>query len=132
MKLKVKNAQEVRVPLSDNEILTEYYKINDSVNSLERLRTYQLNDIMSRRNISKYKLFYKILPSLTGQAISTIKDSSIVSIISIQELTFQGMELMASTYLVFEVWITITAMYFILTLSLSSLASFLEGRMVKY
>ncbi len=78
------------------------------------------------------QVFRKVLPSLTGQAISTIKDSSIVSIISIQELTFQGMELMASTYLVFEIWITITLMYFVLTLSLSSLASFLERKMVKY
>ncbi len=78
------------------------------------------------------QVFRKVLPSLTGQAISTIKDSSIVSIISIQELTFQGMEIMASTYLVFEIWITITAMYFILTLSLSTLATFLEGRMIKY
>ncbi len=78
------------------------------------------------------QVFRKVLPSLTGQAISTIKDSSIVSIISIRELTFQGMELMASTYLVFEIWITITIMYFILTISLSALASYLERRMIKY
>ncbi len=61
----------------------------------------------------------RILPPLAGQVISTIKDSAIVSVISIQELTFQGMELMAATYLTFEVWITITAMYFILTFSCS-------------
>ena len=61
----------------------------------------------------------RILPSLAGQLISTIKDSAIVSVISIQELTFQGMELMAATYLTFEVWITITALYFVVTFSLS-------------
>lgn len=60
-----------------------------------------------------------ILPPLAGQFISTIKDSAIVSVISIQELTFQGMELMSATYLTFEVWITITALYLVLTLSLS-------------
>ena len=58
----------------------------------------------------------RILPPLAGQFISTIKDSAIVSVISIQELTYQGMALMASTYLTFEVWITIAAMYLILTL----------------
>jgi polar amino acid transport system permease protein len=42
-----------------------------------------------------------------------------VSVISIQELTFQGMELMSATYLIFEVWITITILYLVLTLSLS-------------
>lgn len=60
-----------------------------------------------------------ILPPLAGQFISTIKDSAIVSIISIQELTFQGMELMSATYLTFECWITITLLYLTLTLTLS-------------
>ena len=57
----------------------------------------------------------RILPALAGQFISAIKDSAIVSVISIQELTFQGMELMAATYLTFEVWITVTLLYFLLT-----------------
>ena len=61
----------------------------------------------------------RILPPLAGQFISTIKDSAIVSVISIQELTFQGMELMATTYFTFEIWITITVMYLILTLTCS-------------
>jgi len=61
----------------------------------------------------------RILPPLAGQLISTIKDSAIVSVISIQELTFQGLELMSATYLTFEVWITITGLYLMLTLSLS-------------
>jgi len=34
-------------------------------------------------------------------------------------LTFQGMELMASTYLVFEIWITVTVLYMILTVPVS-------------
>jgi len=61
----------------------------------------------------------RILPPLAGQFISTIKDSAIVSVISIQELTFQGMELMATTYFTFEIWITITGLYLMLTLSCS-------------
>ncbi len=60
-----------------------------------------------------------ILPPLAGQFISTIKDSAIVSVISVQELTFQGLEIMASTYLTFEIWIVITLLYFILTFSCS-------------
>jgi polar amino acid transport system permease protein len=61
----------------------------------------------------------QMLPSLGGQFISTIKDSAIVSVISIQELTFRGMELMSSTYLSFETWITITGLYFVLTFGCS-------------
>ncbi|MCL5808338.1 MAG: amino acid ABC transporter permease [Deltaproteobacteria bacterium] len=61
----------------------------------------------------------RILPALAGQLISTIKDSAIVSVISIPELTFQGLELMSATYLTFEVWITVTALYFLLTFTCS-------------
>jgi polar amino acid transport system permease protein len=68
----------------------------------------------------------RILPPLAGQFISTIKDSAIVSVISIQELTFQGMELMSATYFTFEIWITITVMYLILTLSCSLAVERLE------
>jgi polar amino acid transport system permease protein len=71
----------------------------------------------------------RILPPLAGQFISTIKDSAIVSVISIQELTFQGMELMSATYLTFEVWITVTALYFILALTLSLSVERLEIHM---
>jgi polar amino acid transport system permease protein len=65
---------------------------------------------------------------LAGQFVSTIKDSAIVSVISIQELTFQGMELMSVTFLTFELWITIALMYFLLTFSLSRVIAFLERR----
>lgn len=68
----------------------------------------------------------RILPPLAGQLISTIKDSAIVSVISIQELTFQGLELMAATYLTFEIWLTITALYFMLTFSCSTIVRKLE------
>ncbi|MEA3362626.1 MAG: amino acid ABC transporter permease, partial [Thermodesulfobacteriota bacterium] len=81
------------------------------------------------REIILPQAFQRMIPPLAGQAISTIKDSAIVSVISIQELTFQGMELMAATYLTFEVWITITLLYFMLTYGCSWLAGRLELRL---
>lgn len=68
----------------------------------------------------------RVVPQLAGQLISTIKDSSIVSVISIGELTFQGMELMSTTYLTFEIWITIGVCYLLLCLALSRLAAWVE------
>lgn len=73
----------------------------------------------------------RILPPLAGQFISLIKDSSIVSVISIQELTFQGAELMAATYLTFEIWITISLMYLAMTLTCSLAVRRLELRMAR-
>lgn len=72
--------------------------------------------------------FRKTAFPMAGQFISTIKDSAIVSVISIQELTFQGMELMAATFFTFEIWITITFLYFILTFSLSRVVALLERK----
>lgn len=68
----------------------------------------------------------RMLPALAGQFISIIKDSAIVSVISIEELTFQGQQLMTTTYLSFEVWTTVLVMYFILTFSCSLLVRKLE------
>jgi polar amino acid transport system permease protein len=68
----------------------------------------------------------RILPALGGQFISTIKDSAIVSVISIPELTFRGMELMSATYLTLETWIIISGMYFVLTFGCSLVFARLE------
>lgn len=70
-----------------------------------------------------------MIPPLAGQMISTIKDSAIVSVISIQELTFQGMQLMATTYLTMEVWTCVALLYFALTFSCSMAAARLEYRL---
>jgi len=81
------------------------------------------------RHIILPQALKRILSPMAGQIISVIKDSAIVSVISVQELTFRGTELMASTYKTYEIWITITAMYFILTYSCSVLVGSLEKRM---
>ncbi|MCF8080154.1 MAG: amino acid ABC transporter permease [Desulfobacterales bacterium] len=80
----------------------------------------------SLRHIILPRAIRRILPPLAGQFISTIKDSAIVSVISIQELTFQGLELMASTHLTFEIWITITGLYLLLTLSCAAAVGRIE------
>lgn len=81
------------------------------------------------RHIILPQAFKNVLPPLSGQFISTIKDSAIVSVISVPELSFQGMQVMASTYATFETWIVITLLYFILTFSMSALFGRLLKRM---
>lgn len=70
----------------------------------------------------------RVLPPLAGQLVSLIKDSAIVSVIAIGELTWQGSQLMASTYLSFEVWLTVAALYLLITLPCSCLADWLHKR----
>ena len=78
---------------------------------------------------SLYLTFQRIMPPMAGQFISLIKDSSIVSVISIQELCFQGIELMTSTLHTIEIWIVVTIMYLALTLPCSLLVERLENRL---
>ena len=68
----------------------------------------------------------KMLPPLTGQAVSLVKDSALVSTIAIYDLTMRGQEIIAETYLVFEIWFTIAVLYLILTISLSTFAAAME------
>lgn len=69
-----------------------------------------------------------ILPPLTGQAISLIKDSALVSTIAIYDLTMQGQSIIAETYLVFEIWFLVAFIYLLITGSLSVLVGIMENR----
>jgi len=68
----------------------------------------------------------KMLPPLTGQAVSLVKDSALVSTIAIYDLTMRGQEIIAETYMVFEIWFTIALIYLFLTISLSTCAAAME------
>lgn len=83
------------------------------------------------RDIILPQAIRKILPPLAGQFIVLIKDSAIVSLISIQELTFLANEVAATTTKVFETWITVGLMYFVLCYSLALVFGRFEKRMLK-
>lgn len=73
----------------------------------------------------------KVLPPMANQFISLVKDSSIISLISVQELTYKTVELVSSTRMIFEAWITTAGMYFVLCFGLSLLFRKLEGKRIK-
>jgi len=68
----------------------------------------------------------RILPPLASQAISLIKDSALVSTIAVYDLSMQGQAIISETYLVFEVWFVIAAIYLVVTVSLSLLINLLQ------
>ncbi|HNY65479.1 MAG TPA: amino acid ABC transporter permease [Deltaproteobacteria bacterium] len=70
--------------------------------------------------------FRSVLPPLASQAISLVKDSALVSTIAIYDLTMQGQAIVAETFLTFEVWFVVAAIYLAVTLTLSALAHGLE------
>src|SRR3546814_18273412 len=70
------------------------------------------------RHVVLPQAFKKTLPPLAGQFINLIKDSSLVSVMALTDLTKAGREVVASTFSPFEVWVTVAAMYMLLTGSL--------------
>jgi len=69
-----------------------------------------------------------MLPPLTSSFVNLIKSSAIVSTIAIFDLTNEGRNAIADTFMTFEIWLTVAAIYLVLTLSLSGLAGWLERR----
>jgi polar amino acid transport system permease protein len=81
------------------------------------------------RDVVLPQAIQRVVPPLAGVFISLIKDSSIVSLISIPEMTFQATELATASYLTFEVWLTVSAIYLVLCLGLSLAFGRLEVRL---
>ena len=73
-----------------------------------------------------------MLPPLTGLIISLIRNSAIVSVIAVFDLTTEGRNIIADTFLSFEIWMTVAAIYLALTLTLSVFMSYLEHRTRAY
>jgi polar amino acid transport system permease protein len=88
-----------------------------------------LNTYQAYRLIILPQALRRILPPLTNQAISLIKDSALVSTIAIYDLTMRGQTIIAETFLVFEIWFTVAAMYLTITLVLSATVFYMEKRL---
>jgi len=72
-----------------------------------------------------------ILPPLTGLTISLIKHSAIVSVIAVSELTTAGLNLIADTFMAFEVWFLVAGIYLAVTITLSVGVSLFERSLNK-
>jgi polar amino acid transport system permease protein len=70
----------------------------------------------------------RILPPLTSQAVSLVKDSALVSMVSLTDLTLQAQIVISETYLPFEIWFTTAAIYLVITVALSTAVSRMEKR----
>ena len=90
--------------------------------------TLGLSTYQEYRYIILPQAIRRILPPLTSQAISLIKDSSLVSVIAIYEMTMYANEIASETFLVFEIFFTIAAIYLALALILSRGVAYFENR----
>ncbi|MBW2604916.1 MAG: amino acid ABC transporter permease [Deltaproteobacteria bacterium] len=85
-----------------------------------------LNRWNTYRHVILPQAIRHMLPPLASQAISLIKDSALVSTIAIYDLTMQGQQIIAETYMVFELWFIIAAIYLLMTATLSIVVNIME------
>ena len=69
-----------------------------------------------------------VLPSVAGQLVSLIKDSSLLSVIAISEFTLAAQEVNSFTYSTLESYLPLAAGYLLLTLPLAAVSRRLERR----
>jgi len=96
---------------------------------MEAARSIGMGKTMSMRYIIIPQAVKNILPALGNEFITIIKESSIASIIGINELMFNADTIRGNTFKPFEPLIVVAVVYFILTFSLSKLMGYFERRM---
>jgi polar amino acid transport system permease protein len=69
-----------------------------------------------------------IIPPVANEFIAILKDSSLVSIIGLRELTRAGREYYSQFFIDFETWFVVGLIYLVMTLSLARLVSYLERK----
>jgi len=103
--------------------------INLPKGQFEACKTLGLSSFNSYRYVILPQVIRKTLPSLTNELVSLVKNSSIVSVMAIFDLTTEGRNIVSDTAMPFEIWFTVATIYLIITLTLSGLSAWLEHRM---
>jgi polar amino acid transport system permease protein len=96
---------------------------------MEASRSLGMSYAQAMRYIILPQAFKRIIPPLAGQFISLIKDSSLVSVIALTDLMFQGQQAVARTYHAFEIYFTVAALYLVMTFALSMATQYIERRL---
>jgi glutamine transport system permease protein len=94
----------------------------------EAARSIGLTGAQTMRFVILPQAFRRMLPTITNQSIISLKDTSLLSIIGIADLTQQGQIQASATFEAFTIWLTVGVFYFVIIYLLSILANFVERR----
>jgi polar amino acid transport system permease protein len=95
---------------------------------IEAAKSLGMTSVQSMQHIILPQALRRILPPLAGQFISLIKDSSLLGLIAIRELTKATREVITTSLQPFELWFVCAILYLMLTFSLSMFVQYLERR----
>jgi polar amino acid transport system permease protein len=96
---------------------------------MEAARSLGMSYMQAMRYVILPQAIRRILPPLGNDFIAMLKDSSLVSALSVQELTMLGRQNVARTFRTFETWNMVALLYLMMTLILSFLVRQVERKM---
>ncbi|ETI68760.1 amino acid ABC transporter permease [Neobacillus vireti] len=94
----------------------------------EAARSIGFTGAQTMRYVVLPQAFRRMLPTITNQSIISLKDTSLLSVIGIADLTQQGQIQASATFEAFKVWLAVGIIYFIIIYLLTLLANFVEKR----
>ena len=108
--------------------------VRAGIQSIDPGQTEAANALgMTRSQTMKRVIFPQalrvIIPPVSNEFIAMIKDSSLVSVIALADLTYQGWQAVARTYHSFEIYFTVAFLYLIMTFTLSMATQYVERRL---
>jgi len=99
---------------------------------MEASRAVGLSYLQAMRKVILPQALYNMVPSMLSQFVSTIKETSLGYVISVNELTFAANQINSSLLTKpFEVFAILASIYFVLCFSLTQLARYLEKRVAQ-
>jgi polar amino acid transport system permease protein len=94
----------------------------------EAARSIGFTGAQTMRYVVLPQAFRRMLPTITNQSIISLKDTSLLSIIGIADLTQQGQIQASATFEAFKIWLAVGVIYFIIIYLLTILANIVERR----
>ncbi len=95
---------------------------------VEAARSLGLNYRMAMQYVVLPQAFRTILPAVGNEFITLLKDSSLVSVVAVADLTRRGREFMSMTFIPLQTWAMVALLYLILTLLSARVVSWLEKK----
>jgi polar amino acid transport system permease protein len=93
---------------------------------MEAARSLGMTYFQSMRYIILPQAFRVILPPIGNEFVTLLKDSSLVSVVSVADLTRRGREFNASHFMPIETWTMVALVYLVMTLFTARLVSYTE------
>jgi polar amino acid transport system permease protein len=95
---------------------------------MEAARSLGMSYVQAMRFVILPQAARVILPPIGNEFVALLKDSSLVSVLAVSDLTRRGREYMSRTFLSFDTWIMVALCYLVLTLFSSRVVELIESK----